>query len=140
MRKPKNLTDLAEIIRNVPTRSNSKMSFDMLYDFESSDSTEHSCGSACCIGGWVHYLNEETRSMELENAVQTLQPEISLEEFEKLCWPDMDDTDIDGEGYYATPEQGARAIEILRDTGKCDWWRAIQEGRLIEDENKGDNK
>jgi hypothetical protein len=45
------------------------------------------------------------------------------DEVSELCYPEKG---IDY-AYDATPQQAARAVEILRDTGKCDWDRAMKE-------------
>lgn len=126
-----NLTDLADLLRSLnndePTDG---MGFDMRHTLGASKCTNLECGSACCIGGWVHHTNPETRSLSLVRAVAKLLP-FTLEtghymwyELGELCYPGRE-----GESYAwdATPQQAARAVEILRDTGKCDWDRAMRE-------------
>jgi hypothetical protein len=39
-----------------------------------------------------------------------------------LCYP----TGVDNPAWNATPLQAARAVEILRDTGKCNWDEAMK--------------
>lgn len=116
----KNLTDLAERLKNIG--DDTDMGFDMLNTYESRDASKHPCGSACCIGGWVQYLNPNTRKMRLASAVQTLAPDVDFDEIDFMCYP-LDDSPA----WNAAPQQGARAVEILRDTGKCDWDRAMAE-------------
>lgn len=116
-----NLTDLAELLRSINNEDDAELGFDMSLVYSERKSTDHPCGSACCIGGWVQACNPETREGSIEDAVQTIAPEISLEEIERLCFPDED------EAWIATPEDAARAVEILRDTGKCDWHDAMDD-------------
>jgi hypothetical protein len=96
----------------------------MQWGYKNRDLSQHDCGSACCIGGWVQYHNRNTRKMDVENAVLSISPEgTSWEEIHALCYPN----DLDNDGWNATPQQAARAVEILRDTGECDWDRALEE-------------
>ena len=122
--KLKNLTDLADLLRGLDNHSrHRKMGFDMQYTYDVRHISPHPCGSACCIGGWVQYRNKDTRDMELEHAVRSISPEgIPLSEIYKLCYP----TVAKSPAWSATPQQAARAVEILRDTGKCDWDEAMK--------------
>jgi hypothetical protein len=122
--KLKNLTELAEMLRGLDNNSpRRKMGFDMAYSYNDRKASSHFCGSACCIGGWVQYLNKNTRDLELHYAVATIcPPYISIKEIYRLCYPDTAHDD----GYDATPQQAARAVEILRDTGKCNWEEAMK--------------
>lgn len=120
--KLKDLTDLANVLRDLGKQElHGKMGFDMRYSYENRRISDHPCGSACCIGGWVQHFNPDTRSMGLAHAVQTLAPKLSHCEVERLCHPTWSSSAWD-----ATPEQAARAVEILRDTGKCDWDEAMK--------------
>lgn len=121
-----NLTDLAEFLKTLPANddASAEHGFDMRNEFLD-DTYDHPCGSACCIGGWVKECNPETRFGSLSAAVASLG--CSQDEAFKLCWAAAPDrTDFD-EAWYATPQQAARAVEILRDTGFTDWPRAMQE-------------
>jgi hypothetical protein len=120
--KLKNLTELAEFLKQLDNDSpRRKLGFDMTRSYNDRHDTPHPCGSACCIGGWVQYHNKGTRNMDVDYAVMTITPEgISEVEVYRLCFPI-------GNQWYATPQQAARAVEILRDTGKCDWERAFEE-------------
>jgi hypothetical protein len=122
--KLKNLTELADLLRGLDNNSpRRKMGFDMHYSYNDRKASAHFCGSACCIGGWVQYLNKNTRDLELQDAVATIcPPDMSKHEIYRLCYPDTAYYD----GYYATPQQAARAVEILRDTGECDWEEAMK--------------
>ena len=123
MPKLNNLTELAEFLKNFDSDSpRRKLGFDMQNTYESRENTEHPCGSACCIGGWVQHHNRDTRKMGVEDAVMTITPAgIYADEVYRLCYPNHD------EAWEATPQQAARAVEILRDTGVCDWERAMEE-------------
>ena len=119
----KNLTELADLLRDLDNdKPIDGIGFDMTTDRWDMENSNHPCGSACCIGGWVQLCNPDTRTMRLASAVQTIAPNVSYEELDYLCYP-MDDS----LAWSATPQQAARAVEILRDTGKCDWDRAMQE-------------
>ena len=122
--KLKNLTELADLLRGLDNNSpRRKMGFDMAYSYCDRKASNHFCGSACCIGGWVQYLNKNTRDLELQYAVATIcPPDMSRDEIYRLCYPDA----VQDSGYDATPQQAARAVEILRDTGECDWEEAMK--------------
>lgn len=122
--KLKNLTELADLLRGLDNNSpRRKLGFDMQYSYRDRKASDHFCGSACCIGGWVQYLNKSTRDLELQDAVATIcPPDMSRGEIYRLCYPDTAYDD----GYDATPQQAARAVEILRDTGVCDWEEAMK--------------
>jgi hypothetical protein len=76
----------------------------------------------------VQYINPETKYLSVVGAVATLLQEPvdylgkTWYEIDDLCYPQQY-----GEAWDATPQQAARAVEILRDTGKCDWDRAMRE-------------
>ena len=116
----KNLTDLAEKLKSIG--GDTEIGFDMHHGYASRRATHHPCGSACCIGGWVQYCNPDTRKMKLAYAVQTIAPDVDFDELDMLCFP-LEESSV----WEATPQQAARAVEILRDTGKCDWDRAMLE-------------
>lgn len=122
--KLKNLTELADLLRGLDNNSpRRKLGFDMQYSYRDRKASDHFCGSACCIGGWVQYLNKNTRDLELQDAVATIcPPDMSRDEIYRLCYPDTAYDD----GYDATPQQAARAVEILLDTGVCDWEEAMK--------------
>ena len=116
----KNLTDLAERLKSID--KDASVGFDMHHGYASRHGSNHPCGSACCIGGWVQLCNPKTQNMKLAQAVQTIAPDMNYWELDSLCYP-MCESDA----WRATPQQAARAVEILRDTGKCNWDRAMAE-------------
>jgi hypothetical protein len=117
----KNLTDLAEKLKSIG--DDTEVGFDMCHAYASRHSTNHPCGSACCVAGWVQFCNPNTRTMKLAEAVQTIAPDVAFDELDLLCFP------LEySPAWRATPKQAARAVEILRDTGKCDWNEAMLEG------------
>jgi len=118
----RNLTDLAEFLKTMDNSSTAKIGFDMRVS-NLNHVTNHPCGSACCIGGWA-ILGQGVVRTSISLAVQMLQPDLDLKECLNLCYPEFGNV---AAGYKATPQQAARAVEILRDTGKCDWNRALQE-------------
>jgi hypothetical protein len=96
------------------------MGFDMQYSYRDRKASDHFCGSACCIGGWVQYLNKNTRDLELQDAVATIcPPDMSKDEIYRLCYPDTAYDD----GYDATPQQAARAARSERSSSppNRDW-------------------
>jgi hypothetical protein len=115
------LTDLAEFLKTLP--ANDDPDAEIGFDMRRSDPEGgmHPCGSACCIGGWIWLCNPETYPLSLAGAVTTLAPVKTLEAF-KLCYP-YETPDA----WEATPQQAARAVEILRDEGIADWKRAMEE-------------
>jgi hypothetical protein len=120
-----NLTDLAELLRSLDDTPDRTLGFDMEYEYFHRKLSKHACGSACCIGGWVQACNPETRDLDIEEAVMSLvdyNSAIGIKQANKLCFPL-----VDADAWTATAKQAARAVEILRDTGKCDWERAMAE-------------
>ena len=116
-----NLTDLANLLRSIDNSPESKLGFDMGRSFQFANDTCHPCGSACCIGGWVQACNGTRHYFGLERAVHKLQPDLDIDECYLLCYPNGI------KAWRSTPKQAARAVEILRDTGKCDWETAMME-------------
>jgi hypothetical protein len=116
-----NLTDLANLLRSIDNSPESELGFDMHANFQFANDSKHPCGSACCIGGWIQACNVELQDSELEEAVQALQPNLDIDECYLLCSPKPF-----SKAWNATPEQAARAVEILRDTGVCDWETAMK--------------
>lgn len=118
-----NLTELADFLRTLPDNDDASAAhgFDMRNGRVSRD-TRHPCGSAGCIGGWVCHINGW--AVGAINSIQDIAPDIAFAECVVLCTP----RDDEAPAWEATPQQAARAVEILRDTGKCDWPRAMREG------------
>lgn len=124
------LTDLANFLRSIPEEGavvdGEVVGFDMENTDECRYLSRHPCGSACCIGGWVKLLRKDLDHHTLSYAVASLSEhrmngEVIME-FYTLCFPSETPSAWD-----STPAQAARAVEILRDTGKCDWARAMRE-------------
>jgi hypothetical protein len=122
------LTELAEFLKKMKNdRPRRKLGFDMQRSYASGDFSNHPCGSAMCIGGWVQNFNKDTRRLHMVDAVITICPErIDWDKVEELCYPDKTNNS-EKNAYSATPQQAARAIEIPLDTGKCNWDRAMEE-------------
>lgn len=121
-----NLTDLAEFLKTLPANDDpdAEIGFAMLRS--NPKYSDHPCGSACCIAGWVKLCNPETTDMYLEDTLQTLGA-VSEKQASRLCWAeDKNGREFDP-AWGATPQQAARAVEILRDEGIADWERAIEE-------------
>ena len=125
-----NLTDLADLLRGLSNdEPTDGIGFDMEYSYLDKEDTSLQCGTACCISGWVQHCNPELRGLDLIATVATLLPEpvkfgdAIRSELDELCHPS------NFGAWEATPQQAARAVEILRDTGKCDWDRALLEAK-----------
>jgi hypothetical protein len=115
------LTELAEFLRNLPNGPDAEIGFDMSNSQKARFLTDHPCGSACCIGGWVNLQNGTDYGVA--RAVRMIAPDyIEVMEITALCFP----SDVP-EAWGATPQQAARAVEILEETGQCDWERAMAE-------------
>lgn len=120
----KDAADLAARILQMggPADDKAELGFDMLNHWEVRRYTYHPCGTACCIGGLVQGCNPELNNMHLHKSVSALTGWAGVE-CDKLCFPDHH------EAYNATPAQGARAVQIMIETGGiCDWDRAMKEG------------
>lgn len=130
--KIENLTDLANFLGTIPETGlpvadddvgGEVIGFDMNADEECRGDSRHPCGSACCIGGWVGLLRPDLEDMSLDHRIVVLSGEvIPIWEASRLCYPYSFRS-----AWFATPAQAARAVEILRDTGRCDWERAMSE-------------
>ena len=110
--KVTNLTDLAEFLKTLEYDHYGRL----LKGFNMQET--HSC-----IGGWARRLQGDP-AIVIAEAVKKLAPTIDWEEIDELCFRPYNDN---FDGWSATPHQAARAVEILRDTGKCDWERAMKE-------------
>jgi len=73
-----------------------------------------------CIGGWLRRI-KNVEGFTFKKLVLELDPSLDELQAHLLCFPEHP------EAWSATPHQAARAVEILRDTGKCDWERAMKE-------------
>ena len=110
--KVTNLTDLAEFLKTLEYNPYGTLEngFDMREPH-------------ACIGGWARNLQGNS-SITIVKAVKKLAPAVHWEEIDKLCFQPYTGN---LNGWAATPQQAAKAVEILRDTGKCDWERAMKE-------------
>jgi hypothetical protein len=133
MNQPKirTLSDLAIVLREIDNSADSDMGFDMNMLFSTRHNTDHACGCAACIGGWVHAVRPDLRQTTLCAAVAQLG--CTLAQATDLCLPGIGRGGITSPTqiapvYDATPTQAARAVEILAETGAVDWPRALKEG------------
>lgn len=116
--------DFIDFFKNMQDDESVDVGFDMTNTEAQLSNTEHTCGSACCIGGWARMSlpYKEAQSMSMVTALLRFFPHVPKQELSRLCFP------IDApEANIATPKQAARALEILRDTKLCDWALAIEE-------------
>lgn len=101
-----NILELADILDAMPHLGpDLEVGFDMNFDSSAHYDGGHPCGSACCIGGWVAYLNGESCNEDdcITEHVQSVS-DMSREAAHALCW--------DGRALSSsvTPQQGAEAI------------------------------
>lgn len=131
----KTLTELANFLRNMPDdgvlhNSKERIGFNMR---RAEYHRPPGCSLACCIAGWAALLNPELSSHRLPERILALAAnegkKIPHREADILCYPfnDITEYDMQYSGWNSTPQQAARAIEILLETGVCDWKRAMME-------------
>jgi hypothetical protein len=98
------LEEIAVILDGM-THGNSEdvMGFDMSHDLFGATTSLHPCGTACCIGGWVHHLNPNLKSLSLERGVCAVSS-LSYNTAESLCYSGI------ALHQSVTPQQGAQAI------------------------------
>jgi hypothetical protein len=107
------LEDIAVILDGM-THGNSEdvMGFDMGLVLSRAIDTYHPCGTACCIGGWVQYLNPSLRDMGIKEAVLMVS---------KLSNTAADDLCFSQTSCGVTPQQGAQAIRNALKFGSPRW-------------------
>lgn len=113
-----NLKDVSNFLRETQFPLGG-MAFDMVREFSYRTATEHPCGSACCIGGWIIARNDLSPHISPAEAVRTIAPDLTPGQAYELCWPDSDSP-----GWSATPEEAADVIDHLLATGEVDWSRS----------------
>ena len=119
-----NLTDLAEFLKTL--EYDPFLTRRTFFQYKTKGNKFNMREAEYCIGGWAKRLQKDTSSFTIVEAVKKLAPTVLWEEIDKLCFrPHSDKFD----GWDATPHQAARAVELLRDTGKCDWERAMKEAQ-----------
>lgn len=136
-----NLTDLIDLLDNLPPEGIDGIGFDMAFTHPNAEYAERNpgspCGSACCIAGWVKVCNSETWPWSLSDTLMTLAGPhgASYDQCRQICVPpEAGDPTPDG-GFRlddhpfwdATPQQAAKALRILRDEGVVDLDRAMEE-------------
>lgn len=94
--------------------------FDMNWISVLSGSSDHPCGTAGCIDGWIAVWNGQGQAHWEISALGVDEDQAAL-----LCSPGVTGCH---DAYDATPQQAAAAVRILRETGEVDWPRAMKEG------------
>lgn len=125
MKRLNNLTDLADLLRSIDNSETSEMGFDMKFSYRQRKDSLHPCGTACCIGGWIQHVNGNEGEGLVRSLLSICPESTSEHEAAEVCFPHGVSCYVSNP-YEATPEQAARVIEILRDTGKCDWDEALK--------------
>jgi hypothetical protein len=140
--------DIARFLRTMDNSEDAECGFDMLR-LTASTNTEHACGTACCIAGWVYIANTGDFSPDLMQWEWVVIDEIAKvlgdrQAANAICFPPImfgetaDMTGVpeelarknDAETYFmgATPQQAARVIENYVETGQVKWLQAMREG------------
>ncbi len=101
-------------LKKIDNSEKSLLGFDMNLSHQSALSTDHPCGSACCIGGHAAMLLKRPE-MLIGDALAKL-CSIPRSVATKLCWPDCGHP-----GYYAPLEDAVEMLEHCRDTGETLW-------------------
>jgi hypothetical protein len=102
MTKIVTLEEIADMLDGMIHRDpEADVGFDMRRTHGERRSSNHPCGTACCIGGWVQHLNPHTRGQGVAGAVMDVSGMSSATAY-KLCYGVMSDN--------ITPQQGAQAI------------------------------
>ena len=85
------------------------------------DEPSRGCGSACCIAGWAH------RVLGLDGFTDAATRAFGLTERQgfDLMWPPVDPER--SPAWEATSAQAVRVLDILIETGRVDWDRALAE-------------
>lgn len=110
MKYPK-LQIIIDHLRNIDNSEESDLGFDMNYEYRDRRGSDHSCGSACCIGGHAATLLDDP-SFDITADLAEL-CDLPNEISRKICWPT---------GHYdATLEEAIEVLEYCRATGLVDW-------------------
>lgn len=115
------IEDLVEFLETMDNSSEVEIGFDMSYDADGKDSSHHSCGSACCLGGWVYLANEEKLDETLQfspNECMRKIFDINPRDAEALAYPPSNSP-----GWEADPHEAARVVRHYIKTGEVDWVR-----------------
>ena len=119
----KNLFELADFLENLDDSENADIGFDMRRPLPSS--SDHPCGTACCIGGWVSLLSKEVDKFPtLQKAIMSLDENVEWEEADQLCYPT---SDFLNNPYDVTAKQAAKVVRHLAKTGETNWNIAFEE-------------
>ena len=113
---------LVDTIRNIDNSATSRRGFHMSYSAENADTSDHPCGTACCIGGWASVLTG-FHAARPGKALMDMAG-ISFVDAGSICYPD-DSGFSERSGWDATPEQAVSLLLHYRETGIVDWDRAM---------------
>jgi len=108
------LIDHLEHLDNSPQ---SECGFDMNYQADNREHSNHCCGSACCIGGHAALLLED-ENLSPETALSRL-CEIPEEDADRLCWPGSGESHV--EYKWVSLHDALGVLRNYRDTGEVDW-------------------
>ena len=123
------LIDVLKVVDNSPT---SQMGFDMYYWYGMRQSSDHPCGTACCIAGWAQAsliqqgstdvyeepLNALIKFCDLPDCFK-LPTSRLIKENRELIW-ELTAPERLSLGTL-TPPMAIRVLEIFRDTGEVQW-------------------
>ena len=114
------LTNLADVLDGMTGSvewEGEAVGFDMEHGAFFRNTSDHPCGSACCIGGWAALMQGVVNQGPSYALVQWGVP---LGDASAICHPP-----VAGGGWNATPQQAAILLRHYIATGEVDWDRAM---------------
>lgn len=117
----KNLIEFADIIGSVDNSEDSELGFDMQHTYETANWSEHPCGTASCIGGWLQYLKPEYREKYLPESMKE-EFGIPQDDAAEICFPERVP-----EAWEASPKQAEFLLKHYDETGTVDWELAMKQ-------------
>lgn len=116
MKKIENINDLIELMQELSEKERiDGIGFDMAWPYPNDE-----CGSVCCIGGWINYVNNTTAADIVESFQYVAK--VSNETAHSVCYPRYaDGTSIEEAYNNATASDAVKVLTALRDTDKVIW-------------------
>lgn len=114
---------LIDILKAVDDSENSVLGFDMNTNYKYRLSSNHSCGSACCIGGWCQKMlidagDKTARAILLGHAFMEITGS-DMQTASQVCFPDY------SPAYHASLPAAIHMLQELRDGAEVDWETAV---------------
>lgn len=109
----KNMNELIELMQSDEVKGHFNMNLDFWQN-----TNDPSCGTACCLGGWVtHKFYNRDDMFDCVDALQQFL-EISDDDADKMAYPGKVEDTCGIDAYNATPEQAAKMLSIYLETQK----------------------